>query len=506
MTIKCEHPRLLFHPYLMWIVTTKECYLHRPDGEGPITHFFPTTGVYYNFPWHVFYQIKNLFEPDSGNPVRDFSEIDEYYFCDEHTHERICDLFILAPCGKCRLCRQERAEQWQTRCMCESAAWSTPPLFITLTYNNKNLPEDGVSKKDCQKFLKRLRRRIEYHLKVKTPLRYFLVAEYGKKTHRAHYHLLLWNMPYVNLAPGAENADYKPFQKLVMFLQFAWAKGHVRVEFCRDGSGRYCMKYMRKDCPVPDGCNETFFLASRGSEHKGIGYPWLSQHFDEYYNLLDAQSLSVRTTKKDKATGTVTFDVVNRAIPAYFKRKLWPTTCDMFPQAISNAVRGFVFTAVKAFHVFNYRGDDENLAELFDRFRFVKQQYEGVFRLNFDDAVCNHKWFQSFKDLEYVIQNSEYGDYDEDFRSDEYSDGDEFLDMSIKLASDFFTYYDSWKLLSAYSYDKEAVMKVLAHSDEHKKIIRQLNEKLPDLDIEGLIHKYEVDQRWERTHWTEDAI
>jgi len=55
--------------------------------------------------------------------------------------------------------------------------------FITLTYDNENLPENAtLVPKDLKDFQKRLR----YHANI--DLRFFSVGEYGEKTQRPHYH------------------------------------------------------------------------------------------------------------------------------------------------------------------------------------------------------------------------------------------------------------------------------------------------------------------------------
>ena len=63
--------------------------------------------------------------------------------------------------------------------------------FVTLTYDEAHLPENGsLVPRDPQLFLKKLRKAYEPH-----KLRYFLVGEYGDETHRPHYHLALFGYP-----------------------------------------------------------------------------------------------------------------------------------------------------------------------------------------------------------------------------------------------------------------------------------------------------------------------
>jgi len=59
--------------------------------------------------------------------------------------------------------------------------------FLTLTYNDENLPKNGsVDPREITLFLKRLRRNIN------GGIRYFAVGEYGDRSWRPHYHMALF--------------------------------------------------------------------------------------------------------------------------------------------------------------------------------------------------------------------------------------------------------------------------------------------------------------------------
>ena len=93
-------------------------------------------------------------------------------------------------CGQCVTCRINKRREWANRMVLEAAQYEDN-AFVTLTFDDENLPEDlCVNKRDIQLFLKRLR---YYHAVEK--IRYFAVGEYGETTHRPHYHLLLFNFP-----------------------------------------------------------------------------------------------------------------------------------------------------------------------------------------------------------------------------------------------------------------------------------------------------------------------
>lgn len=109
----------------------------------------------------------------------------------------------LLPCGKCIGCTVDRSRQWATRMMLE-LRYHEKACFITLTYNDENLPKSSyvdsngeikdsftLVKADFQKFMKRLRK--FYQPKE---IRYFACGEYGGKTHRPHYHAILFGIDF----------------------------------------------------------------------------------------------------------------------------------------------------------------------------------------------------------------------------------------------------------------------------------------------------------------------
>ncbi|AXL14719.1 replication initiator protein [Microviridae sp.] len=98
---------------------------------------------------------------------------------------------IELPCGQCIGCRLDRSKAWAIRCMHEiqiqQEKYGKGSCFITLTYNDRNLPPDGqLEKSDFQLFLKRLRKN------TKAKIRYYHCGEYGEKFSRPHFHALLF--------------------------------------------------------------------------------------------------------------------------------------------------------------------------------------------------------------------------------------------------------------------------------------------------------------------------
>lgn len=90
-------------------------------------------------------------------------------------------------CGQCLPCRINRRRLWTSRLMLESFAHSQS-LFVTLTYRPESLPERWtLVPRHAQLFLKSLR---QFALPGK--VRYYLVGEYGEKSLRPHYHVVLY--------------------------------------------------------------------------------------------------------------------------------------------------------------------------------------------------------------------------------------------------------------------------------------------------------------------------
>lgn len=94
------------------------------------------------------------------------------------------------PCGRCVGCRLERSRQWAVRCVHESKL-HVHNCFLTLTYDNDHLPDDGsLVKRHLQLFMKRLRK------KFGNGIRFYACGEYGADFGRPHYHVLLFGLDF----------------------------------------------------------------------------------------------------------------------------------------------------------------------------------------------------------------------------------------------------------------------------------------------------------------------
>ena len=102
---------------------------------------------------------------------------------------RLGSSYVALPCGQCHGCRLERSRQWAVRCLHESTLHAQN-CFITLTYDDANLPTNGsLYYPDFQKFVRSLR-------DAGYIFRYYMAGEYGSNFDRPHYHSILFGMHF----------------------------------------------------------------------------------------------------------------------------------------------------------------------------------------------------------------------------------------------------------------------------------------------------------------------
>ena len=144
---------------------------------------------------------------------------------------------------------------------------------------------------DCQKFLKRLR----FHSKKKynEEIRHYSVSEYGPRTYRPHWHLLLFF-----------NAD-KLASVIQQLVSESWSYGRTTCELSRGGSAAYVASYVNSNVCLPTLYLQHKEIRARSFHSQGFGnnhvFPRQAsiQELDKMSSiLLDGASISVNGKAK----------------------------------------------------------------------------------------------------------------------------------------------------------------------------------------------------------------
>lgn len=213
---------------------------------------------------------------------------------------------ISVPCGRCAVCLSRRREEWTIR-LTEEAKEHLNAVFVTLTYDDKNEPwmykdyfmsmlpfykaivkDDfssrvpAVNKKDVQDFLKRLRHNVP-------KISYYCVAEYGTKTRRPHYHLIIFGISFA-------------YEKTILE---AWGKGQIMVGTVTLQSIKYVCKYHINKTDFPKGSVKPFCLMSK---KPAIGSKYVAKMKDYHKDYINNTFYSDNQFKKP--------------LPRYYKDKL----------------------------------------------------------------------------------------------------------------------------------------------------------------------------------------
>jgi hypothetical protein len=203
---------------------------------------------------------------------------------DEHDRQ------ISLPCGQCVGCRLERSRQWAMRCIHEAQLHENN-CFITLTYNDQNLPQNGsLIKSDFQKFIKRLRKFI-----APAKLRYYMAGEYGTSFGRPHFHACIFGYDFHDkklhqrTASGSVLYTSKDLEKL-------WTYGYSSIGDVTFESAAYVARYiMQKQTGKVDPNHYTFCDLQTGELIKllpeynqmslkpGIGADWYKKYKNDVY-------------------------------------------------------------------------------------------------------------------------------------------------------------------------------------------------------------------------------
>jgi len=167
------------------------------------------------------------------------------------------------PCGKCYECKRDHVKSWACRGHYEMLRWPVS-LFVTLTYDDKNLPfMSSLKKRDVQLFLKRLKKKLKSC--KENPIRQIYCGEYGDGTGRPHYHLILFNTDFAD-AKLVRQEGYKRIYTSKTLTKL-WGKGKVEYALANPSTIAYVVGYVHKKLSKRD--NESRYAM----DHDGAVYP-----------------------------------------------------------------------------------------------------------------------------------------------------------------------------------------------------------------------------------------
>lgn len=247
------------------------------------------------------------------------------------------------PCGQCLGCRLDRAQQWTSRIMHE-ASLHDESLFLTLTYNDKNIPSNfSLNKRDITLFLKSLRK----HYQDIALLRFYQVGEYGKnpgfdfvrlpgeqslkaerRKSRPHHHVALF-VKYLDgvLSQVFDDRILIREREPVLYasnnLERIWHRGLCSIGEITLDSAAYIAKYVTKKIT---GEKADYHYAGKQPEFStmsrkpGIGREWFNKYhndikgidgvlfkgfrlkppryYDNLYDNVDPENLKLRKEKR----------------------------------------------------------------------------------------------------------------------------------------------------------------------------------------------------------------
>ena len=259
------------------------------------------------------------------------------------------------PCGKCPECKRSQQNEYVFKCV-QAARDLGNVWFITLTYNNDNVPvtfdEDGEIDEETGEFLdelltlrrediklwkKRVKKAYEKKYGERLELNYLICGEYGPQTHRPHYHAM-----FFGLNKNAAQMLKEDWEKNNGFTYFKYipnipVNGVDNVE----RTSRYCSKYCIKLEELEDeNVIKKLVEKPRKMTSKGLGVPSLKKFegMKRYYLAQDMYDYDPATVHKDLSKSDLRRLIAEikkrrhlKPIPTYLKKRIYyvtdPITC-----------------------------------------------------------------------------------------------------------------------------------------------------------------------------------
>lgn len=152
--------------------------------------------------------------------------------------------------------------------------------FITLTYNEENLPPGGsLNKRDFQLFMKRLRKKFS-----DVEIRYYMCGEYGEQLSRPHFHACLFNIDFDDKQLLKKHNGESYYTSSI--LEQLWPYGFSIIGSVTFESAAYVARYILKKMTGEkaamhyNGKTPEYTTMSR---RPGLGAEWLKKYHQDAY-------------------------------------------------------------------------------------------------------------------------------------------------------------------------------------------------------------------------------
>lgn len=211
---------------------------------------------------------------------------------------------LLRQCDQCVGCRVRRRMELALRLEHESQfhdhAW-----FVTLTYNDEHLPENGsVDIKAIPVFIRALRQKMRPQ-----KIRYFAVSEYGGQLGRAHYHLILFGPDFPDKKISYVKPSYAHYSDafVKMFgiggakywtselIESTWGKGFTQITSVSQATMQYVSKFHVEKVTGEKAADHYTVIDEHGEIHPieperslmstnpGLGRKWIEKYWKTVY-------------------------------------------------------------------------------------------------------------------------------------------------------------------------------------------------------------------------------
>lgn len=256
---------------------------------------------------------------------------------------------IEIPCGQCIGCRLQYSRVWADRLMMEKSC-NDSSYFITLTYNDENLPisyypdpDTGEAKvsytlkpDDLTKFWKRLRKAYPDDC-----IRYFACGEYGDANKRPHYHAIVFGLHLDDLI-YYKNTTLKDVLRTSEKLSKIWPFGFSVVGDVTWESCAYVARYVVKKVKGASAdAYKTFGLYPefvRMSRRPGIGCHYMADHLDDFKKY---GSVYISSGKKPVKAG------INRYLKQHYEDDFYNSGQERVHDLIDSVIKGNNYNELK---------------------------------------------------------------------------------------------------------------------------------------------------------------